>query len=160
MPTIDYFALSQFIYREAALLDAQDWDGWNRLFTPDGIYWVPAAREQADAIQHVSLVHENALLREIRIGRLKNADATSLQVRPNSTHLVSNIMVTAADESAGRYTLSSRFVVGQYAGWGTTTFQGAYTHELRVESGGLRLALKRVDLVDVEGPLGDVLIIL
>jgi 3-phenylpropionate/cinnamic acid dioxygenase small subunit len=155
-----YFELSQFLYREAALLDARDWTGWGRLFTPDGRYWMPAARDQSDPINHVSLVNDNALLREIRLARLQSSDAASLQGKPNSSHLVSNILVTAADESAGRYTLDSRFVVAQFASWGTRTFHGRYTHELAREAGSLRIAVKRVDLVDVDGPLGDVLTIL
>ena len=155
-----YFELSQFLYREAALLDARDWTGWGRLFTPDGRYWMPAARDQPDPLNHVSLVNDNALLREIRLARLQSSDAASLQGKPNSSHLVSNILVTAADESAGRYTLDSRFVVAQFASWGTRTFHGRYTHELAREAGSLHIALKRVDLVDVDGPLGDILTIL
>ena len=80
-----YLALSQFLYDEAALLDARDWDGWGRLFVPEGTYWVPAARGQVDSLNHVSLVNDNALLREVRLGRLKNGDATSLHGRPNSS---------------------------------------------------------------------------
>jgi 3-phenylpropionate/cinnamic acid dioxygenase small subunit len=156
-----YFALSQFLYREAALLDARDWDGWGKLFTVDGRYWVPAARGQIDWTEHVSLVNDNALLREIRLGRLKSGDATSLQGVPQSSHLVSNIIVTAADATGGRYTVQSRFVVAQYASWGLSTFYGGYTHELvRGTEGALGIALKRVDLVNVDGPLGDVLTIL
>ena len=155
-----YFELSQFLYREAALLDARDWTGWGRLFTSDGRYWMPAARDQSDPVNHVSLVNDNALLREIRLARLQSSDAASLQGKPNSSHLVSNILVTTADESAGRYTLDSRFVVAQFASWGTRTFHGRYTHELAREAGSLRIALKRVDLVDVDGPLGDILTIL
>jgi benzoate/toluate 1,2-dioxygenase beta subunit len=155
-----YFELSQFLYREAALLDARDWTGWGRLFTPDGRYWMPAARDQSDPVNHVSLVNDNALLREIRLARLQSSDAASLQGKPNSSHLVSNILVTAADESEGRYTLDSRFVVAQFASWGTRTFHGGYTHELAREAGSLRIALKRVDLVDVDGPLGDILTLL
>ena len=158
-PTL-YFALSQFLYDEAALLDGRDWDRWERLFLPEGMYWIPAARDQIDSLNHVSLVNDNALLRQVRIGRLKNGDATSLQGRTNSSHLVSNILVTAADEPAGHYTLDSRFVVAQFASWGTRTFHGRYTHELAREAGSLRIALKRVDLVDVDGPLGDILTIL
>jgi len=156
-----YFALSQFLFGEAALLDARDWDSWGRLFLPEGTYWVPAARGQTDSLHHVSLVNDNALLREIRLGRLKNSDATSLQGRPNSSHLVSNIRVTAADDLRGQYTLRSCFVVAQFASWGTSTFHGGYTHELlRDVDGVLRISLKRVDLVNVDGPLGDVLTIL
>ena len=156
-----YFPLSQFLYREAALLDARDWDAWGKLFAPDGIYWVPAARGQTDSVNHVSLVNDNALLREIRLGRLKNEDTSSLQGMPNSSHLVSNIILVAIDATAGRYTLQSRFVVAQYASWGTRTFQGSYIHELvRDADGELKIALKRVDLVDVDGPQGDLLSIL
>jgi 3-phenylpropionate/cinnamic acid dioxygenase small subunit len=156
-----YLALSQFLYDEAALLDARDWDGWGRLFLPEGMYWVPAARDQTDSLHHVSLVNDNALLRAVRLGRLKNGDATSLQGRPNSSHLVSNIRVTAADDFRGQYTLSSCFVVAQFANWGISTFHGGYTHELlRDLDGTLRISLKRVDLVNVDGPLGDVLTIL
>jgi 3-phenylpropionate/cinnamic acid dioxygenase small subunit len=156
-----YFPLSQFLYREAALLDEQDWDGWGRLFTADGVYWMPAARSQADPVNHVSLIHDNSLLREIRLGRLKNADATSLQVKLNTSHLVSNIILAEAKESLGRYTLRSRFVVAQHASWGTRTFHGRYTHELvRNGDSDFSIALKRVDLVDVESPLGDILTIL
>lgn len=155
-----YFALSQFLYREAALLDARDWDGWVKLFTAEGRYWIPATRGQVDSVNHVSLVNDNTLLREIRLGRLKNSDAASLQGSVNSSHLVSNIMVATADESSRRYTLHSRFTVAQYASWGTSTFHGGCTHELVHEGGELRISLKRVDLVNVDGPLGDILTIL
>jgi 3-phenylpropionate/cinnamic acid dioxygenase small subunit len=158
--TTDYFALSQFLYTEAALLDAHEWDAWDRTFAPEGLYWVPAARDQSDPIHEVSLVYENALLRAIRLNRLKNADASSLQVKPNSSHLVSNIMLVSTDAATGRYTLRSRFVVAQYASFGTSVFHGSYTHELLLDNGELRIALKRVDLVNVDGPLGDVLTIL
>jgi hypothetical protein len=56
-----------------------------------------------------------------------------------------------------RDTLHSRFVVAQYGSWGTSTFQGGYTHELVREGGELRISPKRIDLVDVDGPLGDTL---
>jgi 3-phenylpropionate/cinnamic acid dioxygenase small subunit len=160
IPEATYFALSQFIFREAALLDARDWDSWGQLFQADGRYWVPATRGQADAVNHVSLVNDNALLREIRLDRLKNGDAASLQGMPSTSHLVSNIVLAESDESAGRYTLTSRFVVAQYTSWGTSVFHGSYRHELLREAGELRISLKRVDLVNVDGPLGDILTIL
>jgi 3-phenylpropionate/cinnamic acid dioxygenase small subunit len=121
---------------------------------------MPATRGQTDSVNHVSLVNDNSLLREIRLGRLKSSDAASLQSALNSSHLVSNIIVADADEASGRYTLQSRFVVAQYASWGTGAFHGGYTHELVRECGALRISLKRVDLVNVDGPLGDILTIL
>lgn len=156
-----YFRLSQFLYREAALLDARNWDAWGQLFTADGIYWVPATRDQKDALDHVSLINDDSLLRDLRLRRLKNGDAASLQAPPASSHLVSNIVIAEVSEAQDRYTLHSRFVIAQHAPWGTKTFHGDYVHELvRGTDGNLRIALKRVNLVDVDGPLGDVLTIL
>ena len=155
-----WFEVSQFLYQEAALIDARDWDAWGRLFAADGRYWMPAARDQRDWVSHVSLVNDNALLREIRLNRLKGGDAASLQGSPNSSHLVSNIVIADADEARRRYVVHSRFVVAQYASWGRHTFHGGYVHELVRENDGLRICLKRVDLVDVSGPLGDILTIL
>ena len=155
-----WFEISQFLYREAALLDARDWAGWGRLFTAEGRYWIPAARDQPDWVSHVSLVNDNALLREIRLNRLEGGDAASLHGSPNSSHLVSNIVIADADEARARYVAHSRFVVAQYAGSGRQTFHGSYLHELVREGDSLRICLKRVDLVDVSGPLGDILTIL
>jgi 3-phenylpropionate/cinnamic acid dioxygenase small subunit len=155
-----WFELSQFLYREAALLDARDWDAWGGLFTAEGRYWIPATREQSDWVNHVSLVNDNSLLRSIRLSRLKNGEAASLHGNPDSSHLVSNIVIAEADEARGRYIVCSRFVVAQYAGWGRHTFHGGYTHELVRESGEIRICVKRVDLVDASGPLGDILTIL
>lgn len=160
MRAVDPSTLAQFLYREAALLDDGEWDSWGKLFTADGIYWVPAARDQSDPINDVSLIYDNALLRAIRLDRLKNAEASSLQGRPNSSRVVSNIMVLDSDDAKGRYVVRSRFVVAQYARWGTHTFHGSYTHEIRPQEGELRMALKRVDLVNVEGPLGDIVVLL
>jgi benzoate/toluate 1,2-dioxygenase beta subunit len=155
-----WFELSQFLYHEAALLDARDWEGWGRLFARDGRYWVPAAHGQSDWVNHVSLVNDDALLREIRVRRLKSAEAPSLQPLPASSHFVSNIVVVDSEEPSGPYRVRSRFVVAQHAGWGTSTFHGGYTHELIRREGEIRIALKRVDLVDVDGPRGDILTIL
>lgn len=164
-PVALYFALSQFLYREAALLDERQWDAWGALFTPDGKYWIPATRDQTNSIDHVSLVDDNALLREIRLRRLKNGDAASLRSKPATSHLISNIIVADWNEpqttNQRTYTLKSRFVVTQFADWGMSTFHGAYTHELiGGANGDLRIALKRVDLLNVDGPLGDILTLL
>ena len=34
--------VEQFLYRQAELLDAKRWQDWIDLFTPDGVYWMPA----------------------------------------------------------------------------------------------------------------------
>lgn len=156
-----HWLLTQYLYAEAELLDTHAWTAWGKLFAPNGVYWVPAMRGQTDAINQVSLVHDDALLREIRLSRLAERDATSPKEAPASSHSISNVVITAADDSVGAYTVRSRFTVAQQASWGLSTFHGSYIHELRRDSeGALKIGLKRVDLINVDMPLGDILTIL
>ena len=73
--------LEQFLFREALLLDKRLWEDWLQLFTNDGYYWVPLVPEQQDAKNHVSLYYEDAMLRQMRVRRLRQPRAFSgLQV--------------------------------------------------------------------------------
>ena len=69
--------LVKLVLHEARLLDARDYDAWNRLFTDDAIYWVPLQHDQPDGIDHTSHMYEDKLLRELRIERLKSPRAFS-----------------------------------------------------------------------------------
>ena len=40
------FAVEQFLYAQAEILDDARWDDWLPLFTEDGKYWMPAAADQ------------------------------------------------------------------------------------------------------------------
>jgi 3-phenylpropionate/cinnamic acid dioxygenase small subunit len=75
MTTIDLelrARVEAFLIHETALLDERRYAEWIELFTPDGVYWVPANRDDTDPKTHVSLVYDNvARLRE----RLVRADS-------------------------------------------------------------------------------------
>ena len=153
--------VAQFLFYEAELLDARAWDAWGALFAPDGIYWVPASATQDDPIEQVSLIYDTALLRQIRLHRLKNDDAASLQPGVESSHHVSNIVVTTGEGDHRHCTVRSRLIVAQYTARGTTTFHAHCTHDLLLD-GGIQPAIlsKRVDLLGAGGAFGDILTIL
>jgi benzoate/toluate 1,2-dioxygenase beta subunit len=155
----DRAELEEFLYHEARLLDEQRWDEWNALFTADGCYWVPAAPDQPDPVNHVSLIYENALLRAVRIKRFRHPNAFSLQPRPRSMHLVSNVMPEGFDDN-GDFVVRSSFIMLQYRREKQDVFGGRYTHRLRREGGALRIAEKRVDLVNCDAPMENILLYL
>ena len=41
--------ITDFIYREAYLLDSMQWDAWLDLFHPEGRYWMPLEWQQSKA---------------------------------------------------------------------------------------------------------------
>lgn len=156
-----YTQVSQFLFREADLLDARAWDSWGALFTPDGIYWVPASAMQDNPIEHVSLIYDTALLRQIRLQRFKNEDAASLQPGVESSHHISNIAVAAYDERQRHCTVLSRLIVAQYTARETATFHARCTYKLLLDGGDQPAIMsKRVDLLGAGGAFGDILTIL
>lgn len=153
----DLRAIEQFLYHEARLLDEQRWEEWNALFTDDGVYWAPASPDQPDATHHVSLIHENALLRAVRIKRFRHPNAFSLQPRPRTIHTVSNVMLDGVEPN-GDCVATSRFLMAQYRREKQDIFIGTYTHHLRATPGGYRIALKKAELVNCDAPMENVLV--
>ena len=154
----DIKGLEQFIYHEARLLDEQNWIEWNALFAEDGEYWVPASHEQPDPRNHVSLIYETELLRAVRIKRFKHPNAFSLQPKPRSVHIVSNVMLDDYDED--HCIVTSRFIMFQYRREEQDIFGGTYTHDLARVGDSYRIRKKRVDLVNCDAPMSNILLYL
>lgn len=146
--------VTAFVTREARLLDARDWDGWNALFTPDGIYWMPAVPGQADALGHVSLIHDDALLRRVRIARFSDPAAFSLQPMPRGIRLVANLVIDG--EADGDVLASARMVAAEHRRGETLCFHAAVSWRLARDGEEYRIRLKRVDLVDADAARGDI----
>lgn len=145
--------LEQFLYLEARLLDERRWEEWGALFTEDGEYWVPATRGQPDPKNHVSLIYETALLRNVRLKRYRHPNAMSLQPEPHSVHLISNVMLDSFDEASGTCVVNSRFIMLEYRRNEQRTYGGAATHVLEAGSQSFRIRRKKVELVNCDAAL-------
>ena len=152
--------LEQFLFHEARLLDEQRWEEWNDLYLEDAEYWVPATPGQPDPHNHISLIYETGLLRAVRVKRYKHPNAFSLQPRPRSVHLVTNVMLDDFDGTTGECLVTSRFIMLQYRREKQDVFAGAYTHKLLINGNDIKIAAKRVDLLNCDAPLENILIYL
>lgn len=156
----DVREIEAFLFHEAALLDESRYAEWQGLFDSDADYWIPAAVGQIDPFDCVSHVHEGELLRAIRIERLRSLEAPSLQPAPRSSHLVSNVRLIERRTEDGLCIAHARFIVVQYHRETQTVFAGEYLHHLRYCDGQFRIARKRVNLINCDGPLGDIVVYL
>lgn len=150
--------VEDFLVAEARLLDAREWESWHALFTDDGIYWMPAAPGQTDSKTHVSLIHDDALLRELRIQRFHDVDAPSLQGSPRGWRMIGNVCIDEHDEDTGIVVVSSRLSAAEHRNGVTTSFQAFVTHHLTFTDGELRIKLKRVELLDCDAARGDIML--
>lgn len=145
--------LEQYLYHEGRLIDEKRWDEWGGLFTEDGEYWAPATRGQPDAKNHVSLMYETALLRNVRLQRYRHPNAMSLQPEPHSVHLISNVMLDSCDKTSGICTVTSRFIMIEYRRNEQRMYGGATTHILQPAENQYRIQVKKVELVNCDSVL-------
>lgn len=145
--------LVDLVWREARLLDEARYDEWNALFAADGLYWVPLVPNQPEGLDHTSHLHEDQLLRTLRIERLKSPRAFSQQPRSRALHLLQQPTVESRDVAANRYLTRAVFQYVESQGDEVNTFWGVVWHRTRVEAGELRIELKRVDLLNPDAAL-------
>jgi len=142
-------SVEQFVFQEARLLDERRFQEWLALWTPEGRYWVPRFHDQADPFEQVSLFWEDRLLREVRVRRVENARNWSQQPPTRSAHVVGNVSVEGLDR-AGHLIVRSSF---QLTEWRSHQRQlaGSVFHKLAAtESGGWKIVLKRVNLINCD----------
>ena len=145
--------LIDFVVQESRLLDAKRYEEWNALFTDDAFYWVPAAPDQEDGLNHCSHMYEDKLLRELRIERLKSPRAFSQQPPSRCHHLLQVPTVEAFEPEANRYVLRTEFHYTEAQGDALQFYVGHCLHHLTVQEGALRITLKRVNLLNPDAAL-------
>ncbi len=145
--------LIDFVVYECRLLDAKRYVEWNALFTNDGLYWVPLTPDQADGIQHTSHMYEDKLLRDLRIARFASPRAFSQQPPSRCHHLLQAPTVETFDEAANRYVTRTEFHYTEAQGDEMLFLVGSFFHHLSVTDAGLRMTLKRVNLLNCDAAL-------
>jgi ethylbenzene dioxygenase subunit beta len=137
--------LEAFVLREARLLDERRFAEWLALFAEDGVYWVPTRPGQASPREATSLFYEPKALLAMRVARLEHAGMHAQAPVSRTVHHVSAVEVADLE-------VRSALVVAEWRAGEARWFAGRALHRLRREAGALRIALKRVDLIDSEAP--------
>ena len=120
-----------FLYAEARLLDERRFRDWMALFAEDGTYWVPATADQDSPFNQVSLFYDDRALMKTRVDRLEHP-RIHIQTPPSRTaHLIGNVMLDAADDATGDYTVSSTVMMVEYRDEQQRLFAGRQIHRLR-----------------------------
>ena len=147
--------LIDFVVREARLLDEKRYQEWNALFTDEAIYWVPLVPDQPEGLDHTSHLYEDKLLRELRIERLKSPRAFSQQPPTRSLHVLQTPSVEPRDPARPHeHRLRTAFQYVESQGDELNAFFGVVWHRIVVdERGALRMAQKRVDLINSDAAL-------
>lgn len=148
----------QFLFREAWLLDQQRLDEWLALFTQDATYWVPLERGQEDPWSTSSIIFDDRTLLEIRVRQYAHPRAHARLPRARTCHQVGNVLILGSDGSELR--VGSSLVLIEYRKERQRVFGAMVEHRLRRTAAGLKIAAKRVDLVNSEAELDGIAFLL
>lgn len=150
-PALSPAEAEAFLYQEARLLDRGRLDGWLALFTDDATYWVPLEAGQRDPFTTCSLIYDDRRLLEIRVRQFQHPRAHARVPAPRTVHQVGNVEVLDDDGREAR--VASTLVVVESRRERQRAWAALVEHRLRRTPDGLRIAAKRVDLVNSESEL-------
>ena len=151
----DARAALDFLHLEARLADEARWAEWLALWTDDAVYWVPATTDAAaDPDKHLSHIYDNRARLETRVKMLETGVRWSQAPASLMRRLISNVEVREAER--GELVTESNFILGELAVQARHEMHwwvGRATHRLRAVNGALRLAAKKVVLINAAEPL-------
>jgi len=136
------------------MLDEQRFDEWLALWLEDGYYWMPLDYKQADPHTVTSLMYEDIFMLRLRVQRLNGARTFSQKPKSRCNHVLQRPFIDEiSSESITTNTsmhyietrMDDQFLLGLTA-----------THELRVVDGALRIANKRVDLLNSDAAFSSI----
>ena len=151
--------VEDFLYHEAALLDAWRLDEWLALLTDDATYRVPS-NDQPESDPKAALFTIADDMRRIRarVARLKDPHAHAESPRSRTRRLISNVRIV--EQAPLR--VEANFVVYRYRGnEDVRTYVGRYRYTLVRQDGALRIKAREAILDAMElASLGTVSFIL
>lgn len=150
-----------FLYHEAALLDAWKLDEWLGLLTDDASYRVPSNdAPDGDPKSTLFLIADDIARIRGRVARLKNPQAHAEFPHSRTRRIITNVRIA---QGGGReFAVEANFVVHRFRrDERVTQFVGRYRYRLRMVDGKPKIALREAILDSLElGSLGAVSFIL
>ena len=138
--------VTQWVYREARLQDEHRYDEWEALWTDDGVYWVPANGEGGDPEQEMSIIYDNRSRIALRIRQFHTGKRYSQTPKSRLRRVVSNIEILSDD--GGELTVGSNALIFESHVRGDTLWAARNEYRLRRDGDALKMAFKKVVLVN------------
>lgn len=142
---------AELIYREAMLLDERKWHDWLALYADDAVFWMPSWANESETTTDPELELNLIYLKghahlEDRVFRLETNDSFASVPMARTVHVVGNVLVTGNE--GGIVTTRASWLVHTYDASGGLTRGGSYEHRLREEGGVLKIAAKKIVMID------------
>jgi 3-phenylpropionate/cinnamic acid dioxygenase small subunit len=132
-------------------MDEHRYQEWLSLWTDDGVYWVPCGREPGDPAREVSIIYDDRSKLADRAQYLETGTVREADARPLMRRVISNIEATALSDAETE--VASNFVLVEARDGAQQLWCGRSIHRLRREGDDLKIAYKKVLLVNRDQPM-------
>jgi p-cumate 2,3-dioxygenase beta subunit len=135
--------VEDFLYAEADLLDAWNYDGWLALFQEGARYEIPTTDHRPGWSMHESgsFVDDDWDLLKARVKRLKSRKAHAENPHSRTHRLVSNVRLRPLDDET--FAVGASFIVHRARDGHFDAYVGRYEHVLAPVEDGFRFRLRR-----------------
>ena len=136
--------VEEFLYHEAALLDAWRLDEWLALFTADGRYLVPTTDlPDGDPQKDLVFIDDDMVRLRARVERLKSRHGHREYPSSRTRRFISNIRIKLEDD---HIVVTSSFLVYRFRLGESSPYVGRYEHRLKRLDGKLKIAHRKAVL--------------
>ena len=154
--TITKDDLIDFVYDEVRMLDEGRYDDWLNLWTDDGIYWMPLDCKQKDEINETSLMYEDQFMLRLRVERLTGARTFSQKPKSRCHHVIQRPYVDKIDNDAGAFLVTTQMHYVETRLDDQFLLALTAQHELVLKDDALKIARKRVDILNCDAAFGNI----
>lgn len=142
--------VTEFLWREADILDRKDYDVWLTLWEPSGFYTLPIG-DTEDFANALNLCHDNDKMRRDRVARFQQGFSISSAPPAQTVRTVSRIVIEKAEAEvitlrSAEHVIEDKF--GRQRIWAANM-----THKLVVTQDGFAIRAKVVRLLNSDGML-------
>ena len=148
--------LIDFLYAEARMLDDGRYDEWLTLWTPDGHYWMPLDYKQQDPVNETSLLYEDQFMLRLRVERLNGARTFSQKPKSRCHHVIQRPFIDSMDQEAGLFQTTTQMHYVETRLDEQFLLALTATHSLVLADGVLKIAQKRVDILNCDAAFGNI----
>ncbi|RID92218.1 phenylpropionate dioxygenase [Gemmobacter lutimaris] len=145
-----------FLYDEARMLDEGRYDDWLALWLKDGHYWMPLDYKQTDPLNVTSLMYEDIFMLKVRVERLNGARTFSQKPKSRCHHVLQRPWVDEIDLEAGRIRTTTQMHYVETRLDEQMLLALTAQHDLALIDGRLRIANKRVDILNCDAAFGNI----
>lgn len=145
-----------FVYAEARMLDEGCYDEWLALWLADGHYWMPLDYKQTDPHMVTSLMYEDLFMLKLRVERLNGARTFSQKPKSRCHHVIQRPFVDVFEPDEGMFKTNTSMHYVETRLDDQILLALTATHELALVDGAIRIANKRVDLLNSDAAFGNI----